>query len=97
MSDLISQCRSVSSEVSSDLIVQVKGSRYLLHKVGKVHKFSFTKDLEYRILIVASIPPIHLDYNFSIPDADFCSFLFFPSVCAYRDYALNPLNPHNTK
>lgn len=26
--------RSVSSEVSSDLIVQVKGSRYLLHKVG---------------------------------------------------------------
>lgn len=25
--------RSVSSEVSSDLIIQVKGSRYLLHKV----------------------------------------------------------------
>lgn len=26
--------RSVSSEVSSDLIIQVKGSRYLLHKVN---------------------------------------------------------------
>jgi len=26
--------RAVSSEVSSDLIVQVKGSRYLLHKVN---------------------------------------------------------------
>lgn len=29
-----SGCRSVSSEVSSDLIVQVKGSRYMLHKVN---------------------------------------------------------------
>lgn len=28
-----SECRSISSEVSSDLIIQVKGSRYLLHKV----------------------------------------------------------------
>lgn len=26
-------CRSISSEVSSDLIIQVRGSRYLLHKV----------------------------------------------------------------
>ena len=31
---LFSNCRSVSSEVSSDLIVQVKGNRYLLHKVN---------------------------------------------------------------
>lgn len=31
--------RSVSSEVSSDLIVQVKGSRFLLHKVNVIHIF----------------------------------------------------------
>lgn len=34
--NLFSYCRSVSSEVSSDLIIQVKGSRYLLHKVKSV-------------------------------------------------------------
>jgi hypothetical protein len=54
VSDLISQCRSVSSEVSSDLIVQVTGSRYLLHKV-KLHKFSRTKDIAHGIYSSTSI------------------------------------------
>lgn len=40
-----SQFRSVSSEVSSDLIIQVKGSRYLLHKVNSS---TFLKEL-YRV------------------------------------------------
>ena len=37
---VVVQFRSVSSEVSSDLIIEVKGSRYLLHKV---HTYYFSQ------------------------------------------------------
>lgn len=42
--------RSVSSEVSSDLTIQVKGSRYLLHKVSSLKMFLHFWIYEWRFM-----------------------------------------------